>query len=745
VRGRAAVLAVLAVLAAVTAACGPTPASVGHGRHDSWIEIHDPAFTAASTYGIGGLAAPVDGYPRWTAAGNLRAGGAGSQAAVWTSSDGARWGRVELDGAGARETTASGVATGTGRAVVVGTAITPLGDKDARIWTSTDGATWDRVNVPAAPGDQSLTAVAAGPLGFVAAGVARRGSLSVPAVWWSLDGIGWRPVEGPFAAGQAIEGLAVGRSGVVAVGTLQTGGEIDGMVWFSGDGTTWRTVPLGSAGFTGRADQRVHSVTATAAGGFVAVGDDANADRRIAVVWNSPDGITWQRQPFSPDMAEYADVTSTGGVGVTAISGAGPLVAVGGGYGLQLWTSPDGRRWTRDDTSRSLGSADGALVANDGTGAVLIRPGGGALHFRPKGGSWSEATDATVFPVPPHAFSINALARAGGRFLAFGRDTSSEPSGGSALWMSPDGRAWERQPDPQQAFARGSVSAAVTFHGLVVAAGTRRDARDEQVAAVWVSPDAGATWERVGDDNPAFFVGHTTQMFGIGLGAGGLVAVGLSYDSNTIDAHAWYSPDGRNWKRGTDPPAWSGPGDQVLDRACSLPDGGVVVLGLNEINDDRDVMAWVSADGASWQPSDIGGTMRGPGDQRVDSCAPTSSGLLVAGDVSGPGGFDSALWSSPDGRTWQVAGGPDTFAVPGVDWLQALAVDGQRVVATGVADFHAVVFTSSDGGTTWRRREADAFAGFGLQVAGAVLIVGDQVVATGTDGSSGAVWIGPAP
>jgi hypothetical protein len=444
-------------------------------------------------------------------------------------------------------------------------------------------------------------------------------------------------------------------------------------------------------------------------------------------------------------MAEYPDLASTGGVGVTAISGAGSLVAVGGGYGLQLWTSPDGRRWTRDDTSRSLGSADGALVATDGTGSVLIRPGGGALHFRPKGGSWSEATGIDVFPVPRHAFSINALVRAGGRFLAFGKDISAEPSGGSALWMSPDGRSWERQPDPRQVFANGSVVAAVEFRGLVVAAGTRRDARDEQVAAVWVSPDAGATWERVGDDNPAFYVGHPTQMFGIGLGAGGVVAVGLTYDSNTIDAHAWYSADGRNWKRGSEPPAWSGPGDQVLDRACPLPDGGVVVLGSNEVHGDRDVMAWVSADGASWEPGDPGGTMRGPGDQRVDSCSPTSSGVLAVGDVSGPGGFDSVVWSSTDGRTWQRAAGADTFAVPGSDWLQTVAVEGQRVVVAGVADFHAVVFTSRDGGTTWRRRDADAFDGFGLHVATNVLILDDEVVATGIDGSSGAVWIGPAP
>src|SRR4051794_22713315 len=208
------------VRAAMAAACGPTGASGGHARHDSWIQVHDPAFTSGTTYGIAGLAAPVDGYPRWTAVGNLRPAGTGSQAAVWTSSDGAHWGRMELDAGGATEATAAAAATGAGRAVVVGTAIAALGDRDSRIWTSTDGATWKGVDLPHVPGDQSLTTVAGGPLGFVAAGTDNRDGRTVPAVWVSGGGSAWQRAQGPFDGEGAVPAGGAGAPGGGAGGRL---------------------------------------------------------------------------------------------------------------------------------------------------------------------------------------------------------------------------------------------------------------------------------------------------------------------------------------------------------------------------------------------------------------------------------------------------------------------------------------------------------------------------------------------
>jgi hypothetical protein len=330
-------------------------------------------------------------------------------ASVWTSADGSGWARADLDAGGAHAAEASAGARRHGRAVVVGTVTAPAGDRDGRIWTSTDGVAWQPVqedpSVLGGPGDQEITSVEAGALGFVAAGLDRRGQQALPAVWTSADGLSWSRVSAgpasPFLDGQVVLGVAVGAADAVAVGTLRTGAETDAMAWFSPDGITWRTVPLGLAGFTGPADQVARSVTATS-DGFVAVGDDARGDRRVAVVWTSTDGITWQRQPPSPDMAELPGGDSTQGVSAADVAGTGPVVAVGGGFAMQVWTSPDGRRWTREQPPVQDVGSDPTGVATDGR-SLLVVVGHSSLWSRPPGGVGPRLRRSRRLPSPvPH-------------------------------------------------------------------------------------------------------------------------------------------------------------------------------------------------------------------------------------------------------------------------------------------------------------------------------------------------------
>lgn len=730
----------MAVVFAVGAACGPGGGVVAHGRAGSWERIVGPAFGGGRGYRLEGLAPPGDGYPAWTAAGSTGGDTPGRAAAeVWSSTDGMRWTAVVLDAGPARVSVASAVARRGGRAVVVGSATSPAGDRDGRIWTSTEGAFWGPVDldpsVLGGPGDQEITAVAAGRLGFVAGGVERQGDHVVPAVWTSPDGLAWSRVAaatgGPFLDGEAIRGVAVGPQGAVAVGTVRTGAETDGMAWFSADGAAWRTVPLGSAGFAAPAKQSVNGVTVTA-GGFVAVGEDANGDRRAAVAWTSGDGITWQRQPPSPDMAEFADTDATEGVGADDVAGTGPVVAIGGsGAARQLWTSADGQRWARD--TQFPGEQGPDRIATDGR-AVVAALGGSRLFFRPAGGTWVEVgTDATVFPTASGGASIFAPVKIGDAVVALGASGNDR-----GTWTSTDrGRSWTfRAP-----FGTGRP-AALASGPLLVAAGAAPHG-DENVAAIWVSADGGGSWQRTDTDDPAFSLRRVTQIFGVGTGGPGFVAVGLDYDLHQpIHAHAWYSADARTWKRASEPPAWSGPGDNLLSIACPLPDGGVVALGTTTVHGEQDVWAWVSHDGVTWQQATGPGAslLAGAGPQFPDACAPTPSGVLVAG-LSGAGGV---VWSTRDGLTWTTVGGPATFAPPDADILRGIAVDGARFMVTGRANGDLVVFTSPDGGVTWTRRTAASFGGFGGQIAYPVIMDG-ETVAVGSDGAGAAVWIGPAP
>lgn len=735
-------------MAVLAAGCAPDQASVGHGREDSWHRVPDPIFTAGPSAAINGLVGPGDGYPTWTAVGSMREGGAApNRAVVWSSADGTHWGRHALDTLGAQDSTASAGARRQGLEVVVGTVTTARGDRDAQVWTSRDGATWSAVPLGGGSGDQSLTRVAAGPLGFLATGDDSQPGRRVPALWWSSDGTSWsRAGLGPgtpFSTGQSIRGVAVGRLGMVAVGTIDTSGDVDAMAWFSADGATWRTVPLGAAGFTGPATQAANAVTATA-DGFVAVGNDAGAERRFAVAWTTADGVTWRRQPPSPDMAELPTGDSTRGVSAEAIAGSGPVVAVGGGYALQVWTSPDGRRWTREEPpSHEARSGDGAVVATDGSGrAMLVRTGGGGLWYRPPGAAWASVdSDTNVFPRAGGAYRITSMVRAGGRLLAFG--TESGPSGSAnALWVSNDGRTWERS-DSSRFFAGAHVDAVTMYESVVVAAGVASDPgpADASVAAVWTSADAGDSWQRVGAGNPAFSIRGTTQMFGVAAAGPGLVAVGLTYEIHeTTDAHAWYSADGRTWQRATEPPVWSGPGDQQLQDVCSLPGGGALALGTSIRDGKHEPWAWISRDGATWE--DGAPALRAAGVQFTVSCASDVNRGLVVGQRAGDGGGDGALWETVDGRSWRSVGHTDTFGGAGDERLIAVAIDGDRIVVTGHEDGDLTVYSSADGGSRWQKSTS---ARFGGSTGSEPVMVDDRVVVAGQEGSSAAVWIGPGP
>ncbi|MGI8810386.1 MAG: hypothetical protein ACR2KK_21555 [Acidimicrobiales bacterium] len=739
-------LAVLAVLA-TGAACGPGAAAVGHGREGSWRKVAEPNFTPEAFYSLAGLAGPDDGQGTWTAVGGVRDEHV-TKPVVWSAVDGIRWTRADLDTGVDRQGVVAAVVRRGGLAVAVGAAQTPGGHRDARVWASEDGGPWRAVElatVAGGPGDQGMTSVAAGPVGFVAAGFDHSRPRGVPAMWWSPDGMAWSRVGAgpgsPFSAGQAINGVAVGERGAVAVGTIQTSGDIDAMAWFSADGTTWRSVPLGLAGFTGPVKQEARAVTSTVEG-YVAVGADANAERRVAAVWRSADGISWQRQPASPDMGQLGG-ESTAGISVAAVAGRGPVVAVGGAGSLRVWTSPDGRRWTwAQPPVEQRGSDLGALVATDGRG-VVVGGGNGGLWFRPFGADWIDVDgDQTVFPIPSRSSTIRSIVRAGERFVALG-SVSGGDDGGPAIWTSPDGTSWTRS----KPFSSGTVEQVIGFGNDLVAVGTARASdQDGGTAAIWISSDGGATWEPVGVGNPAFRVHRTTQIFGATAGGPGLVAVGLTYDGTQIDAAAWFSADGRTWRRAPGPPAWSGAGDQLLGVACALPGGGVVALGTVTVAGEQDVWAWVSSDGVTWERAGGEGAsiLAGPGGQYPSGCATTGTGVLVTGTVPGDGGTDGVVWSSTDGRTWAIPADASPFAGPRDEGLFGIDVNAERVVLTGREDDDLTVFTSRDSGATWQKRTALGFGGPADQVAYPI-IAGDHVVLAGHDGTSAAVWIGPGP
>jgi hypothetical protein len=216
------------------------------------------------------------------------------QPTVWLSPDGLEWERVWQGEAYdfSAATTITGfqaLATDTdGRVIGVGTAVNDDGEFVGAIWTSTDGRTWERIDpnsetfVSNTDSDVSIFDVAAGSGGFVAVG--SDGGTEV-AIWHSPDGLKWTradTADQPFDYLGTLSAVDALGTGWIAAGPHgyadMNGGTVT--LWTSPDGLTWDRVHSIDPGFA-------VSVVATDSGIAVA-GTIFGTDEVHAAVWAGP-------------------------------------------------------------------------------------------------------------------------------------------------------------------------------------------------------------------------------------------------------------------------------------------------------------------------------------------------------------------------------------------------------------------------------------------------------------------------
>jgi len=204
-------------------------------------------------------------------------------------------------------------------------------------------------------------------------GVAAVGYSGFKAAVWLFDGNAWSPrYDDSFGiSGHILEmwGVAAKGNDLVAVGSdcasgqLLPGdplgstcdpGQLDAAVWFSDNGgTAWKRVSVRALSRDG--DQQMTTVI-QGGPGFVAVGYDEVAGDRNAAVWTSTDGRTWLK-------VEDDDLGGTGVQEIKTVTTIDDnLVAAGfdgsgGDLNGAVWTSIDGRTWTKS-TPPALGGLD---------------------------------------------------------------------------------------------------------------------------------------------------------------------------------------------------------------------------------------------------------------------------------------------------------------------------------------------------------------------------------------------------
>ena len=236
---------------------------------------------------------------------------------VWASEDGYTWQRL-TDRARDEDLRAGSVLA----VAVGGPGLIAVGS-DNKAWYSEDGSDWTQAEVPAPPTASfeaqglpppavSMQGVAVRGETFVAWGTARSSSnseegMQQTVLWTSGDGRSWANVPDQHDL-EPLRTVAAGPGGFVATDMNVIGDAR--AIRFSADGRSWETVDVFESRLPSYDEGLVSSVAA-ASSGYVAVGGDGKCAKEpcpdaVATIWTSPDGRSWSRLP-SDDRFEVAD------------------------------------------------------------------------------------------------------------------------------------------------------------------------------------------------------------------------------------------------------------------------------------------------------------------------------------------------------------------------------------------------------------------------------------------------------
>jgi hypothetical protein len=248
--------------------------------------------------------------------------------------------------------------------------------------SSTDGLHWTAVrplDTEGAPylGQGPLTEVVEGPAGLLAVGWNMVGVCGGPptvaALWTSPDGLTWSRVQLPADfASASVYTVDAGSTGYIATGTLKNG--VTQAVWLSTDGRSWHQVPLpkptsGVVVVDGATDF---------AGGYVLSGAQridlgCGESEFTPSLWWSAAGKSWTRSKLSgalPAGSAWVTVSRISDHALMAIATewnqTTPVSS------KQVWFTTDGRSWDLVASPSSLLSA--SVLTNGQRGLVVLNP-----------------------------------------------------------------------------------------------------------------------------------------------------------------------------------------------------------------------------------------------------------------------------------------------------------------------------------------------------------------------------------
>ena len=274
---------------------------------------------------------------------------------------------------------------------------------------------------------------------------------------------------------------------------------------------------------------------------------NGNCDQEIVVT--STDGQTWR----------VIEIDAPADVGFGTIDRAGGrLYALGyghyGGYGgAVVWTSANGRDWSRVKSGSFLGRAVDDVIRTP-LGTIAIGSNAPVDSDNITGFvTWPVSGDGSFGamrePDVPSSFQLVAgAAWTGTELLAWAGRQGPYPSRITTLLSSGDGTSWSLR-GQLRADRRSYVAQIISVGDRLVAVGYS-GFRFPLTPQAWWSSDGGRTWKTAEVD------GEDARMSSVQFEGSRLVARGRqSYGADEL-AVSWTSTDGRSWARL--------PGDQDL-------------------------------------------------------------------------------------------------------------------------------------------------------------------------------------
>lgn len=512
-------------------------------------------------------------------------------------------------------------------------------------------------------------------------------------------------------------------------------------VWSSTDGTTWTQVPAGQSATAFRAGDSVASLVATDTG-FVAVGTHTSGKITTPVVWTSDDGKSWTRQ-------DQPKIEVPGGNALTltgAASRGDVLLAGGTEHRTVTKTAKKGKKKTKE-TSSYTGEAFWISTDAAATWQPVSVPRAGSGTFT------SITADKQAFyvlrPGPGGHNGVVMASPDAGQWKKSGSITGGKKDSLKVSMLTGGDRglaALGTLGNGHDVVFRSTDGTTFTRTGDL-GAGKGRTIRG-------VAPSADgvvAVGSAFGDDEDGYVAtasgsGRVTNVnlakvadavhpdrtvSDLGFAGGRYVAVG----SANGDAAAWTSADGKSWKLATaEDGAFARSGAQRLE---SVAKGGSGWLAAGSAGHGRPLVA-TSANGASWSAADSNSAFAGA-HVATNAAGAGPGGYVVVGSSGG----DAAAWSSKDLRTWTAGTGSGLAAPKGATaTMNDVAAGSFGYVAAGSIDggsgSEPAAWISSDG-ASWTHVQIDLPQGAGSARLTRIAVNGGRLVAAGVEASGDAL------